>query len=120
MPSTNELALACGQAMIDAETKADEALAAAADALALFARGRIQASISATSGHAVFERMRNGINHAVELRGALVDSHNRLEAVRRLHGIDAPTLIGSVDKPPQDAPNPMMSSERALRVVAKS
>lgn len=109
-------AVECGNAMIEAEVKADEMLAAVGELITKMARGRITAGISAVSGQELFERAIQSAALGVQMRSVLVDTHNGLEAFRRLHRIERPTLGGPTDKPPQDTQPGFMSAP--LRVVA--
>ena len=118
MHDRDQAALECAAALLNMEAKIDETLASAADLMGQLARGRVRAGLSATTGQEVFERAAAIFTAGVQMRAAAVTTHNGLEAVRRMHKITSPVMVGGLDKPPQDAPGQFMRTE-PLRVVAE-
>ena len=87
------------QALFDVENAIDDAVAKTAGFLALLPEMRATAGVSAVVGQPVFMAAVRASANLVEARGALVEGHNKLEALRRVMMVDLPPETTPVPKP---------------------
>ncbi len=106
MSKRQALANDVAEALFEAEAAIDDAVCKAGRLLAILPQTRIEAGLSAVSGQVVFQAAAKACGSLTEARGAMVEGHNGLEALRRAMKLEAPALtvgVLGVDKPPVGA-----------------
>lgn len=91
-------------ALAEAETAIDQALMKSSRLLALLPEMRTAAGLSAVVGQPVFAAAARAGAHLVDARGAMVEGHNGLEALRRAMRLDPVVGTTPVDKPEEETP----------------